>query len=343
MKAARLHDYNQKFKVETVPDPSIQSPEDVIIRIAGAGLCRTDLHIMEGIWRTKVDVALPYILGHENAGYVAEVGKGVTSVKVGDPVIVHPVMTDGVCLACRSGEDMHCANLKFPGIDTDGGFAQYLRTVERSLVKLPEGVDPVAVAPHADAGLTAYRAVKKAAARLVPGNWVVLVGIGGLGHIGLQCLRAISGAQIIAIDRSDAALELVRESGADVTLRSDDHVVEAVREATGGGAHAVLDFVGEGDAIQQVLEMLRKGGTYYVIGYGGTLQVPTIDLIFSEISIVGNLVGNYRELVELMELASQGKVKLTTRNYPLDDINQAVHDLETGQLHGRGVLVPFGE
>jgi NAD+-dependent secondary alcohol dehydrogenase Adh1 len=340
MKAARLHEYNQDLTLETVPDPSLQGPNDVIVRIAAAGLCRTDLHIMEGIWKNKVNVRLPYILGHENAGYIAEVGPGVTSVKVGDPVIVHPVMTDGICLACRSGEDMHCTNLKFPGIDTDGGFAEYLRTVERSLVRLPEGVKPIDVAPQADAGLTAYRAAKKAAARLSPGNHVVVVGIGGLGHIALQCLRALTGARIIAVDRSQGALDLASKAGADITIQSDGHVVEAVQDATDGGAHAVLDFVGEGDAIQQVLGMLRKGGTYYVIGYGGVLKVPTIDIIFSEISVVGNLVGNYRELVELMVLQAEGKVKLTTCTYAMDQINTAVHDLESGNLHGRGVLIP---
>jgi len=171
MRAARLHAYDQPLQLDTVPDPDIKGHHDVIVRIGGAGLCRTDLHIIEGIWQNKVEVQLPYILGHENAGWVEAVGDAVTSVHPGDAVIVHPLITDGTCEACRRGEDMYCANGVFPGINADGGFADYLLTSERALIKLAEGVDPIDVAPYADAGITAFRAAKKAARLLRPGNW----------------------------------------------------------------------------------------------------------------------------------------------------------------------------
>ena len=170
MKAALLPAYDAELSLEDVPPPEVQGASDVIVRIGGAGLCRTDLHIIEGIWKEKVDVELPYILGHENAGWVEDVGPGVRSVKPGDAVIVHPVITCGLCRACRAGEDMHCIDLAFPGITQNGGFAEYLRTGERAIIKLPEGLEPKAIAPYADAGITAYRAARRAAERLTPGT-----------------------------------------------------------------------------------------------------------------------------------------------------------------------------
>ena len=148
----------------------------------------------------------PHIMGHENAGWVEEVGSGVESVKVGDPVICHPLVTSGHCLACRRGNDMHAGESSFPGINAQGGYADYLLTGERSLIKLPQSLAPKDVAPYTDAGLTAYRVAKKAAAHLVPGEYAVIIGAGGLGHIGIQSLAALCAAEIIVIDYSDLAL-----------------------------------------------------------------------------------------------------------------------------------------
>ena len=341
MKAARLHAYDSPLALDDVPQPDLLGPGDVVVRIGGAGLCRTDLHIIEGIWREKVGVTLPYTLGHENAGWVEAVGDGVTTVREGDAVIVHPLVTCGVCPACRRGEDMYCANGSFPGITVDGGFAEYLRTNERALVKLAEGIEPKDVAPYADAGLTAYRAARKAAGILRPGQRVAVVGVGGLGHIALQVLHELCAAEVVAVDHSELALGLARELGAEHVVTGGEHAVEAVRELSGGeGVEAVVDFVGEGDSVDQGIAMLRRGGTYFAVGYGGHVHVPTIDVIFSEISVVGNLVGNYTELAELMALAAQGRVHLRTQAYRLDDINTAVDDLHHGRIQGRGVIVP---
>lgn len=347
MKAAVLHGYDEALTAETfvqyedVPDPKIATPTDVIVRVGGAGVCRTDLHIVEGVWRGLIETEFPHILGHENAGWIEEVGSGVDSVKVGDPVIVHPLVTSGHCLACRRGEDMHAEESSFPGINADGGYADYLRTGERALIKLPESLAPKDVAPYTDAGLTAYRAAKKAAGHLVPGEYAVMIGAGGLGHIGIQAMAALSPAEIIVVDRSDLALGLAKESGAHHLIKADGNETEAVLELTKGrGAEAVIDFVGEGGAIEKGLAMTRNAGYYYIVGYGGKIEIPAIEMIVTEKTIVGNLVGTYAELVELMALADRGLVNLATKEYKLADANQALHDLHAGTIKGRAVLIP---
>jgi NAD+-dependent secondary alcohol dehydrogenase Adh1 len=341
MKAVRLHEYGERPAVEEVAEPEITDPLDVIVRIGGAGLCRTDLHIIEGQWKEKSGVELPYTLGHENAGWVQEVGSAVTDVAEGDAVIVHPLITCGLCRACRAGDDMHCEANLFPGISTNGGFAELLKTNARAVVKLPDGVEPKDVAAHADAGLTAYHAVKKAERLLYPGTTAVVIGAGGLGHIGIQSLKVLTAARVIVVDRSEGSLELARECGADEVVLADGGEVEAIRERTNGlGAEAVIDFVGEGGALEDSIAMLREGGTHYVIGYGGVLSIPAIDIISAEINFVGNLVGTYNDLAELMTLQAEGTVSLHTSTYPLEAVNDAMDDLEEGRLHGRGILIP---
>jgi NAD+-dependent secondary alcohol dehydrogenase Adh1 len=236
---------------------------------------------------------------------------------------------------------MHAQESRFPGINVNGGYAEYLRTGERSLIKLPKSLAPKDVAPYTDAGLTAYRAAKKASRHLLPGEYAVVIGAGGLGHIGIQVLAALCAAEIIVIDRSDMALQLARECGAHHLVKGDGTEVEQVLELTrGNGAEAVIDFVGEGDAVAKGLAMTRNAGAYYIVGYGGKIDLPTLDMITSEKSIIGNLVGTYPELIELMALADRGLVHLATREYKLRDANQALHDLHHGKIKGRAVLIP---
>jgi NAD+-dependent secondary alcohol dehydrogenase Adh1 len=343
MKAARLHAYREALSLEEMDQPTADGPLDVIVRIGAAGLCRTDLHIQEGQWAEKSGVELPYTPGHENAGWVDEVGSAVPNVAVGDTVIVHPYISCGQCAPCRSGDDMHCLNGSFPGIDRDGGFADFLKTSARSVVKLDPALEPKDIAALADAGLTAIHAVKKAIPVLGPGTRAVVIGAGGLGHIGVQCLKAMTPAEIIVIDPSEPALALARELGSDHTIMVDGTQVEKVKELTDGlGAEAIIDFVGEKGAIEDGIEMVRDGGFYYVIGYGENINIPTIDVISREISFIGNLVGTYEDLQELMTLTAQGKVSLHTTTYPLEAINDAMGDLDSGQLQGRGILIPAG-
>jgi NAD+-dependent secondary alcohol dehydrogenase Adh1 len=278
--------------VENVPKPEVTHPSDVVVRIGGAGLCRTDLHIVEGQWAPKSNVALPYTLGHENAGWVHGVGSAVEHLNVGDPVILHPLVTCGFCRACRAGDDVHCESQSFPGIDTDGGMAELIRTTARSVVKLPAGIEPASVAALADAGLTAYHAVKKAVPHLFPGSTCVIIGAGGLGHLGIQCLRAMSPARIVVLDGNPDALALTRQWGADESVLVDGTHVERVLELTDGhGAEVVLDFVGERGAEHDAWTMTRRAGSDFVIGYGGTVSIPAIDVISTERNVIGNLVG----------------------------------------------------
>jgi NAD+-dependent secondary alcohol dehydrogenase Adh1 len=341
VKAVRVHAYQEKPRIESVAEPAVHDPLDVLVEVNAAGVCRTDLHIIEGQWASRSGVTLPYIIGHENAGTVREVGSAVTNVRPGDKVILHPVVSCGLCRACRSGDDVHCENSRFPGINADGGMAELMLTHARAVVRLADGLEPADVAALADAGLTAYHAARKAVPLLYPGTHVVVIGAGGLGHIGVQALVALTPAEITVIDRSPEALRLAGELGAHHTVLADGAQVDAVQEITGGqGAHVVLDFVGENGTEAQGVAMTRRAGSYFVIGYGGHVDVPTIDMIFQEINVIGNLVGSYNDLDELMALAAQGKVKLRTRTYPLDAALDALDDLDSGRIPGgRAILV----
>ncbi|RIJ98681.1 MAG: alcohol dehydrogenase [Acidobacteria bacterium] len=340
MKAVQVVGYHTKLQLDDIPEPKVEGPLDVIVRIGGAGVCRTDIHILEGQWAEKSGVVLPYTIGHENAGWVHAVGDAVTNVAVGDKVILHPLITCGLCRACRFGDDVHCENSQFPGIDTHGGYAEYLRTTARSVVRIDDSLEPSDVAALADAGLTAYHAVAKAARATRPGDVCVMIGAGGLGHIGIQVLKAISAATLV-VDRNPAAVALAVEIGADHGIVADGTHVQQILELTGGrGAEAVVDFVGEGGATKDGVAMLRRAGNYYVVGYGENIDVPTIDVISTEINFVGNLVGSYNDLQELMVLAAQGKVALHTTKYPLEQFQQAIEDLDAGRVRGRAILVP---
>jgi NAD+-dependent secondary alcohol dehydrogenase Adh1 len=341
VKAVRLHAFHQQPVIDEVPEPQVSGALDVVVRIGGAGVCRTDLHIIDGQWDAAMGTPLPYILGHENAGWVHAIGSGVTNVAVGDTVILHPTTTCGLCHACRAGDDMHCINSTFPGLSTDGGMAEYLRTSARACVKLDPQTRPQDVAALADAGITAYHAVRKAIPLLYPGTTCVVIGAGGLGHIGIQCLAALTATRIIVVDRNPDALKLAEQLGAQHTVVADGSQVQAVMDLTGGaGAEVVLDFVAEQGAENDGWAMTREAGSYYVIGYGGTLHIPTLDIISTERNIIGNIVGTYNELAELMVLAQAGRVTLHTRTYPLENALEAIADLDAGRVRGRAILVP---
>ena len=350
MKAQVLHKYDDDLVApswvdyEDVPDPIIEKSSDVIVRIGGAGVCRTDLHIIEGVWRDSQDgdgKLLPLIMGHENAGWVEDVGSEVQGLKKGDPVIVHPKITGGTCIDCRRGHDMHGEDGAFPGVSCDGGYAEALKTSVRNIVKLPQTLIPKEVAAYADAGLTAYRAAKKASRHLLPGQKCVVIGSGGLGHIGIQVLRSMCAADIIVVDPSDLSLSLAESCGADALVKADGNEVQKVLELTNGrGAEAVLDFVAERGTTAKGLAMTRDMGSYYVIGYGEDINVSAFEMITTEKNIIGNLVGTWAELTELMELANRGHVHLATQEFSLENANEALQALNGGKVKGRAVLVP---
>jgi len=344
MRATRLHSYGSPLKIEEIEYPRIEKPFDVIVRIAGAGVCHTDLHIIQGMWKDIARPKLPYTLGHENTGYVEEVASGVEGFEKGDPVILHPLITCGRCPACRAGEDMHCEKSLFPGLNVDGGFAEFMRTSHRSLIKLPRDIDRsklVEIAPLADAGITAYRAVKKALKSLFPGSYVAVIGVGGLGHLGIQMLRILSQASIIAIDARDDKLELASKLGADYIVNARRDPVAEVMKITGGrGVNVAIDFFGGQATLDYGPRILGRMGRLIIVGYGGELRFPSISIIASEISLEGSLVGNYIELREVVNLYLRGSIRVIHETHPLEDVNEVLERLERGEVRGRAVLVP---
>lgn len=331
--------YHQPLELVDRPAPEVVQPTDVLVRIGGAGVCATDLHALEGLME-PAGVTLPRVLGHENAGWVEEVGTGVTTVAKGDAVLVYPPYSCGLCVACRRGNDMHCDRHQFTGLSVDGGFADFVLVSERSLLRLPAGVEPAAAAPHADAGLTAYHAVRRLAHLAVPGTTAVIIGVGGVGHIALQLVRELGSSSVIAVDTDERRRRLAAELGAEEVVDGTD-TVAAVRDLTRGrGADLVFDFVGTDQTHAASAGMLARGGTYSVIGYGGTISIPSPALVVNEHAIVGNLVGTWIDLWELLQVHATGRLTLKTETHPLDAVNEVLAKLRDGEITGRAVLVP---
>ena len=336
MKAALLREYHAPLELVEHPTPEVSGPHDVVVRLGGAGVCATDLHAIEGLME-PAGVSLPLVLGHENAGWVEAVGDAVTTVAVGDAVLVYPPWSCGLCVPCRRGNDMHCVHHEFTGLSVNGGFAERVLVRERSLVPLPAGVEPAEVAPHTDAGLTAYHAVRRLKHELTPGSTAAVIGAGGVGHIALQLVRELGSSRVIAVDTDERRRRLAAELGADEVLPSAD----TVREATDGrGADVVFDFVGTDATHADSMGMLARGGTYSVIGYGGTISVPSPALVGDEQSVVGNLVGSWIDLWELLQLHAAGRITLRSETHRLDDVNDVLAKLRDGEVTGRAVLVP---
>ena len=339
MRAALLQEYHRPLELVERPRPEPAAATDVLVRVGGAGVCATDLHAIDGLME-PAGVTLPRVLGHENAGWVEAAGDGVTSVAAGDPVLVYPPYSCGLCVACRRGNDMHCERHQFTGLSVDGGFAEYVLVSERSLVKLPSGVEPAQVAPHADAGLTAYHAVRRLVHRTVPGSTAVVLGVGGVGHIALQLVRELGSSRIVAVDVDERRRQLASELGADAVVDGAE-AVDAARDLSGGrGADVVFDFVGTDATHAASLRMLARDGIYSVIGYGGTVSAESASLVVNEHSVVGNLVGTWVDLWEVLQLHAQGRVTLRTQTYPLDSVNEVLDLLRGGDVTGRAVLVP---
>jgi NAD+-dependent secondary alcohol dehydrogenase Adh1 len=334
-----MREYHQPLEFVERPVPEPAHVTDVVIRIGGAGVCATDLHALEGLME-PAGVRLPLVLGHENAGWVHEIGDGVTTVARGDAVLVFPPHSCGLCVPCRRGIDMLCVQHQFTGLTVDGGFADYVRVPERSLVSLPAGVEPAAVAPHADAGLTAYHAVRRLKHLATPGTTAVVIGVGGVGHIALQLIRELGASWTIAIDTDSRRRALAAELGAGEVL-DGPRSVDAVRELTGGrGADLVFDFVGTDTSHADSLAMLARGGTYSIVGFGGMVSLPSAAMVGGEQAITGNLVGTWLDLWEVMQLHAGGRLVLKTETHPLDSVNDVLAKLRDGEVTGRAVLVP---
>lgn len=318
-------------EVREVDTPKASGPFDVVIKVSASGVCRTDLHIISGL----LPVGLPHVLGHENAGVVEEVGPLVTTVQKGDSVICFPFMSDGLSRSERKGLDTNAPNRITPGINAPGGYADYLLTNERAMIKVPHDADLCELATLTDAGLAAYRACKRASKLLEVGDIAIVIGIGGLGHLAVQILKTISPALIVAVDSKPEALLVAESFGITRTCSATDLVSNFRNQAT-----VVLDFVGTNTTSADALMCLTFGGTYVVVGAEGSVTATMLDLIENEKRVEGIYVGTYSELQEITSLVLSEHVKPQIQKYDLEDANQALCDLANNRIRGRAVLIP---
>ncbi|OZV80943.1 alcohol dehydrogenase [Micromonospora echinospora] len=349
MRALRLLAWKSEPELVEVDEPT-PGPGQVVVRVGAAGACHSDLHLMHDFEAGAVPWNPPFTLGHENAGWVHALGSGVTGLEVGQPVAVYGPWGCGTCARCQLGIDTYCENpagAPVPGggggLGLDGGMAEYLLVpAARHVVPLPEGLDPVQAAPLTDAGLTPYHAVRRSWGKLPPGSTALVIGVGGLGHVGVQILKATTSARVIAVDTRDEALALARECGADLALRSGEEAVAEIRAATPGGrgADVVLDFVGVDATLRMGAASARTVGDLTIVGIGGgTLPVSYFSVPY-EVSIQTTYWGSRPELVEVLDLGARGLVRPKITTFGLDEAVDVYRRLQAGEVAGRAVIVP---
>ncbi len=327
-----------------VPEPG---PGEVLLKVGGAGACHSDLHLME--WpEDQMNFDLPFTLGHENAGWVEAVGAGVNDLEVGEPVAVYGPWGCGRCRACRRSAENYCERQAEigafgGGLGLDGGMAEYM-LVPNARLLLPLGdLDPRDAAPLSDAALTPYHAVKRSLDLLVPGSTAVVIGVGGLGHMAVQILRAISPARVIAVDTSAEKLQLARDVGAEEAVMAGEEAAAAIDEATAGrGAELVIDMVGSDDTLALSAQIVRFESHLTVVGLaGGTFQFGFGALPF-ECQLAIPYWGSAVELMEVLDLARAGKIRAHVERFPLDRVEDAYEKMRDGTLNGRAVICPHG-
>lgn len=327
----------------TEPDPG---PGQVVVRVGGAGACRSDLHLIHDFAPGLLPYELPFTLGHENAGWVHGLGAGVERLEIGEPVAVYGPWGCGRCHRCRRGMENYCENqdelgVAGGGLGRDGGMAPLMLVPDARLLVPLGDLDPAQAAPLTDAGLTPYHAVKRSLPLLVPGSTAVVIGVGGLGHMAIQILWALTAARIVAVDQRDTALDLAREIGADHAVRSDDQATTEIRELTAGrGADVVIDFVGVDSTLSLAAAVARPLGHLSVVGIGGGSLPFGFFGVGYEVSLATTYWGSITELMEVLDLARAGHVRAHTQTFPLQQATQAYDQLTAGQLTGRAVIVP---
>ncbi|MFF7468279.1 alcohol dehydrogenase catalytic domain-containing protein [Streptomyces sp. NPDC008092] len=344
MLAYRLLQPQGQPEFQEVPDPHA-GPGQVVVRVAGSGLCHTDFTVIgrdASYWRTDPP---PFTLGHEVAGWVEEVGSGVTNFRPGDAVAIDPSWAScGHCHMCRSGEENHCYHqkgIRAPGVGFDGGHAPYILVPDaRFLVPIGD-LDPVEAAPLTDAGITTYAAIKPAIPKIWPGSTAVVIGAGGLGLYAIQFLRLLTGARVVAVDSSDARLKLARELGADEVLADGPDTVKQIRELTGGiGATFVLDCVGVDATLALGVAVLSWRGSLTMVGAGGGAVPFDFFKVPPGTQLATSLNGGSIALREVVGLAALGRLRILVDRYPLGAAQQAYEDFKHGRLVGRAVLMP---
>ncbi len=334
MKAAVVRELGKPLVIDEVPRPD-PGEGRILMKVEASGVCHTDLHAARGDWPVKP--AAPFIPGHEGAGFVAAVGKGVKGIREGDRIGVPWLHTAcGLCVYCRTGWETLCHDQKNTGYSVNGSFAEYVLADPVYVGRLPDAVNFGDAAPVLCAGVTVYKGLKEIEAR--PGEWIVVSGIGGLGHMAVQYGKAM-GFHIAAVDVRPEALKLAEALGADLTVDASKEDPAAVLQSRIGGAHGVLVTAVSNKAFEQALGMVRRRGTVSLVGLPpGTFDMPIFNIVLNRITVRGSIVGTRQDLIESLEFAAEGKVKPHYSWEPLEAINDIFDRLEHGRVDGRIVM-----
>ncbi len=345
MQALQLTKFKHPPDLREVDDPT-PAPGEVLIRIGGAGACHSDLHLIHDFDESLVPFKLPFTLGHENAGWVEELGAGVTGLEVGQPVAVYGPWGCGTCKLCLEGRENYCTNqAQLPyaggGLGRDGGMAPLLLVPSARLLVPLSDLNPVDAAPLTDAGLTPYSSIKRSLSLLVPGSTAVVIGAGGLGHMAIQLLDALTTTRIIAVDSNPDALRYALDAGAAHAFAPGPEAIMEIRSLTRGvGAELVLDIVGVNDTLAFAAAVIRPLGHLTLVGIGGGSFPFGFFTAPYGVSLATTYWGSLPELVEVLALAEAGKVRAEVVRYELADAAKAYDDLAAGRVRGRAVVVP---
>ena len=334
MRAAVVRAFGEPMSIEELPIPT-PGPGEVLLRLVASGVCHTDVHAADGDWPVKP--SLPFIPGHEAVGDVVALGPGVRGVAVGDRVGVPWLFSAcGRCEFCETGRETLCAGQRNTGYSVNGGYAEYMVASADYVGHIPAGMDPALAAPVLCAGVTTYKGIKETEAR--PGQWIVISGVGGLGHLGVQYARAM-GLRVIAVDVVPEKLALARRLGAELAIDASREDPAARVQAEVGGAHAALVTAVSTRAFDQAIGMLRAGGTCVLVGLPpGEFPTPIFPVVLKRLTVRGSIVGTRADLREALEFAARGEIEVAYETRRLDDVNAIFAALKRGDVNGRVVL-----
>jgi alcohol dehydrogenase, propanol-preferring len=335
-RAAVVHDFAEPLRIEQVARRPL-APGQIRVQIEASGLCHTDIHAAHGDWPVKPSP--PFVPGHEGVGIVEELGPGVVAVGVGERVALPWLgYACGTCDYCVSGWETLCLEQKNMGYSIDGGFGEYATAYARYVVGVPDGVDPFDAAPLTCAGVTTYKAIKVAGTR--SSDLVAVFGVGGLGHMAIQYAR-IAGARVVAVDLHDEKLDLARGLGAEFTVNAAEEDPAAAIQELGGADQAIALAVSP-TSFEQAFRSLRRGGTLVFVALPAEnhMTLPIFETVLNGITVVGSIVGTRTDLREVFELHAAGKTDVTREIRSLDEVNQAIADVEAGRIAARVVFRP---
>ena len=351
MKAARIVNVNEPLQIQELQKPKPKGSQ-ILIKVQSVGVCHSDVHVWEGYYEgiggqplktTDRGVKYPLTPGHEMAGIVDSLGEQVKGFDKNEKVLVYPWIGEGLCPACRIGEENLCDKPRSLGIYNDGGYAEYVLVPDyKYLVKIGDDMDTDTTAPLSCAGLTAYGAVKNA--NVKPDDNVVIVGTGGLGLMAIQLVRAVTAARIIAMDIDDKKLQAAKKEGADIVLNlKNEDYIKVVMELTDKlGVDAVIDFVNSTKSVEDYTQILRRRAKLVLVGlFGGELRFSLVSIPTRAYKIIGSYTGSLQDLIELVSLAKRGVVKsVVSKRFKLDQAGEALQMLKDGKIVGRGVINP---